>query len=114
MPHLGIAQPAVTQLSWPHSYNTPGVSVALEQVQRIELERLIEQQLDVVEQKQIAVGMLVCQLAQDDRRLEHALPGRQHGQPPPQGAADVQYFGATPFGQTSEQCGLPAVWAPNQ
>ena len=49
MPHLGIAQPAVTQLSWPYRHDTPGMSMALEQVQRIELERPVKQQLDVVE-----------------------------------------------------------------
>src|SRR5690606_17085105 len=111
MPHLGIAQPAVTQLSWPHSYNTPAVSVALEQVQRVELERPVKQQLDVVEQDQIATRVLVGQLPHSDIGLKCSLPLGHGGETPSQRGSDIHYLHTAPIGQRGQQCALATARA---
>src|SRR5690606_41256369 len=97
MPHLGIAQPAVTQLSWPHSYNTPGVSVALEHVQRVELERPVKQQLDVVVHDQIATRGLSGQLPHSYIGLKCSRPPWYDCDTPLQCCSDITYIQFSPY-----------------
>ena len=53
MPYVGISQPARTcvalQFAWPNGHDAFGVRVSLQQIERIELERSVEQDLDVVQ-----------------------------------------------------------------
>ena len=47
--------------------------MTFQQIEWIELERSVEQDLDVVQQQQIASGMLIGQLTQDGGGLQVAL-----------------------------------------
>lgn len=47
--------------------------VSLQQIEWIELKGSVEQQFDVVQQQQVARGMLIGQLTQDRRGLQVAL-----------------------------------------
>jgi hypothetical protein len=49
------------------------VCVTLQQIEWIELEGSVEQEFDVVQQQQVASGMLIGQLTQDRRGLQVAL-----------------------------------------
>ena len=64
MPQLGIAQPPITQLPRPDRNDPTRVRMALEHIQRIKLQRRIEQQLQIVEEQQVAFGVLIAQIPQ--------------------------------------------------
>ena len=80
VPHVGVGQPArsriALQLAWPNRNDPFRVCVALQQIEWIELKRPVEQEFDVVQQQQVARGMLIGQLTQDRRGLKVALPLR--------------------------------------
>jgi hypothetical protein len=64
--------------------------VALQQIEWIELKGSVEQQFDVVQQQQVARGMLIGQLTQDRRGLQVALSLRHARETTAQLSPDIQ------------------------
>ncbi|KFB73441.1 MAG: hypothetical protein AW09_001306 [Candidatus Accumulibacter phosphatis] len=77
VPHFGVGQSArsriALQLAGPNRDDAFRVRVTLQQIERIELERAVEQEFDVVQQQQVATGMLIGQLTQDRCGLQVTL-----------------------------------------
>jgi hypothetical protein len=86
MPHLGIGQPrraTLPQLPGPNGDDPTGMGLALEQVERVQLKRSVEQQLDIVHQQEVPVGTLIRNLSEDLPSLKLAVLLRDDGKSPP-------------------------------
>jgi hypothetical protein len=83
MPHVRVGQPACSsislQLARPNCHHAFRVRVTFQQIEGIELKRPVEQQFDVVQQQQVARGMLIGQLTQDRRGVSGGLNPRKSG-----------------------------------
>ena len=118
VPHVGVSQPArscvALQLSRPNRHNGFCVRVTLQQIKWIKLERSVEQELDVVQQQQIASGMLTGQFTQDRRGLQMALFLRHARQTTAQLSPDIQRRDALTLREGVQQCRLSRMGWPDQ
>ena len=118
VPHVGIRQPArscvALQLARPNRHDAFRVCVTLQQIERVELERSVEQEFDVVQQQQVASGMLIGQLTQNRRGLEMALFLRHACQTTAQLSPDMQWRDALALREGMQQCGLPRMGWPDE
>lgn len=89
--NVSISQPVCSCVTWPNRYDAFCARVKLQQVEWIELERSVEQKLDVVQQYQIATGMLLDQFTQDNGGLQEARSSRHSRQPTAQLDPHVQW-----------------------
>ena len=118
VPHIGVSQPArscvALQLARPNRHDAFCVCVTLQQIERIELERSVEQEFDVVQQQQVARGMLIGQLTQDRRGLQMALSLRDCRQPATQFRSDIEWREPAPFSQRMQQQSLARLGCTNE
>jgi hypothetical protein len=118
MPHVGVGQPArsriAQQLTWPYRNDALRVCMALQQIERIELKRSVEEQFYVVEQQQVARGMLISQLTQDCRGLQVALSLWHARETHTQLSSDIQWRDALALGEGVEQCCLSRIRRPDE
>jgi len=111
--HVGVGQPACSRVAvqhaGPNGYDSLGMGVAFQQIEWIELEGSIEQEFDVVQQQQVARGMLIGQLTQDRRGLQVALSLRDAPETTAQLSPDIQRRHTLALGEGVQQCSLALV-----
>ncbi|AKU11249.1 hypothetical protein AzCIB_1344 [Azoarcus sp. CIB] len=118
VPYVGVSQPArscvALQLARPNRHDAFRVCVTLQQIEWIELERSVEQELDVVQQQKVAGGMLIGQLTQDRRGLQVALSLRHARETTAQVSPDIQRGDTLVFCEGVQQCRLACMRRTNE
>ena len=55
----GVGEPVFPELSWPHRDDATRVSVPLQYIERAELQRSIEQDLDIIDEQKPIAGKVI-------------------------------------------------------
>jgi hypothetical protein len=118
MPNVSVGQPACSritlQLAWPNRHDALRVRVPFQQIEWIELKGSVKQHFDVVQQQQVARGMLIGQLTQDGRGLQATLPLRHAREKTAQLGPDIQRCDTPACRKASEECSLARMGRPDE
>ena len=101
-----VGEPIILKLTGPDRDDAPRVRVPLEQVQRIELQCAVEEQLNVVQQKDVVGCANVSQFSKKLNCHEVATRIGNSNQLSPQSSTQAENGSLSPLRQCAQEAGL--------